>query len=216
MWIGLLVLRALSCELLSLPIDIDYFSPAFLKTGKLEGTGRFLVSSGVVWNIEITQDSWIRVTAEPELFLLHLILTSTSILDMQTAKPGGLATISKRLSPGKYLLKFDVDSIQESNDKNSLCSVPNVWVNLGISGLDAIPNIQPVDEFYSSEFPNLEYIDKVLLFSSFASFYHKNYISTSESSNLQKTYDFNLPKTTDTLSQLGITGMWKLTFTLRN
>ena len=45
MVIWMLIASVLSCELPSIPLYLDYFSPDYLSYGHIEGSGRYLISS---------------------------------------------------------------------------------------------------------------------------------------------------------------------------
>jgi hypothetical protein len=216
MLILLAISSVLACDLLNLPPDLMYFSPAFDDTHKLEGSGRFLAPLGTIdWEIAIPEESWLRVSIETKHFSFLLTLKSSSLILSSEGSPQSSAMISHSLSPSIYYLKFTPDIFEQKNYENTGCRLPSLYFNIALYPLSHIKSISEIPSTYSQGFPELEILDNILEFSGFLAVYPDEYINLTPNTILH-TYSFILPKTTENHEVVGITGLWRITFTLRN
>ena len=214
-WI--LISCALACELPHLPPSIDYFSPNYLANGHLEASGRFIASS-IFWPIEISKPSWIRLIAEPKNHALEILLTHDSTEIFASKSPDlGAASFAGKLEPGTYRLELIIDSTNSESEGNTIdCELPNLYLSIGITPY--INMQQYKSKKYPSAFPDISEVNESLKDSvPYSSTYDSSSLSPNQISGpILISYPIKVPKIALELLNFGFTGLWELTFALRN
>lgn len=207
---------ALACDLPHLPPFIDYFSPSFLSQGHLEASGRF-ISSNVIWDFEVTSPSWIRIVGEPKRHSLDISLLENSIQKMTAVSPTlGIASFAGKISPGSYQLQITIEE-SDSDDSNIIdCELPNIYLVIGISPYSQISQYK--SKKYSNEFPDISVVNQGFLdVVPFETTFEDSSIASSKvTDGILISYPIKVPKIENELLNFGFTGLWEMTFTLRN
>jgi hypothetical protein len=198
---------------------LDYFSQSFSSTGHLEAFGNFL-SSDKEYRLDIKEDSWFRMTCEPLNHAAEVsIWMENTEIQKAKAQAGGTARLGVKLASGIYSIKLAVQGSGEMQGSNTAaCEEPNWFLNLAVASFGYLDGIFRDFENGDLEFPDLS--EAFSTFNTTASFF-KTFPSVrvpvaALSKNLIKKYSLSVPKIGDLFKDFGYTGLWQVTFALRN
>ncbi|CAG9319734.1 unnamed protein product [Blepharisma stoltei] len=224
-WILFLFQSALACDLPDLPPLLSYFSPSFENTKHLETSGRFLApEDSLTWDLNLPEDSWIRISAEPRLHDLKIsILRSSDTILSSNAVQEEFLMISNKLTKGNYYIIITstnaiiTDEEDKKNDKD--CNLPNLFFNIAIHPYSNLQELLPKSlDNYIEGFPDLsDASDTLEAFAPYTGTHSTYLLKTSDialGDSIIKTFEFNNPEVTQDLKDIGLTGIWKLTFSL--
>ena len=211
----LLLVGALACDLPSLPPLIDYFSSKSYE--HLEGSGKFLLDQETSWYIEIVEISWFRLTLEPKFATIELSLSENlSTIAESSSGDQGYASLAKKLPPGRYELHISSNEIASSSPNLQSCQVAHCYLNIGLhpyANLQElrIPNLP-------NGYPDLSGINEIIGYNSpYSSTFSSYTVLTSTLLDpVLISYPIIIPEIRKDLRGNGATGLWDLTFSLRN
>ncbi|CAG9324770.1 unnamed protein product [Blepharisma stoltei] len=214
-----------ACDLPDLPSNLNYLSSSFDITHHLEISGRFLIPQKVLeWEFITQEDSWFRISIEPKLHNIHIkLIKEETLFDFSEAVKDESAMISRKLIPGNYHLSFEVTMQWKFRDKKNLedCKSQNLFLNLAVHPYSKLDQLIPssLDE-YQNGYPELadvkNSITDFLPYKNTQSTYFIDSSAVLQGDSTLKTYDFILPEPTEELTNIGLTGLWKLTFTIHS
>ena len=204
-----------ACTMPPLPPSLSFFSQS-LASGELTVSGAFLSSSST-YEVQIKEDSWLRLTVEPQNHAVEVSLKqSDTELQSSRSGAGGTARLALQLYPGSYSLSLEAEGSAEPTGSNSAsCDKANLLLNLAIVPLRELSSFTSSSS--ASSFPELSE-----LFSTFnsTSSYSKTFpafsLATSQlSKNFVHKYPFSVPPLPEGFREFGFTGLWQVTFALR-
>ena len=208
---------AMACELPHLPLLLEFFSPRFNTEHRLEASGKF-ISTNMVWDLEISIESLIRLTAEPKRHTIELLLTkeSSKILYSES-QDNGIASISSKINPGSYKISISIKEINSEYNKNIKdCGLPSMYLNIGIIPYNQLKSY--TSKQHPDVFPDLSEITQSLDYDFFLTKTYENL--TIPANKLSSDVLFFLPlkvdEITDEMRTSGLPGLWEITFALRN
>lgn len=216
MLVFLQILSALSCDLLDLPTGIEYFSPSYELTHKIEVSGQFYSPhSPLEWEFEVYEDSWLRLTLEPKYFSIHATLSIPSKQIYKSVLSSNVGQISSKLLKGSYSLQLDPDAFEEVENENIGCDKAYIYLNLALIPLSSIISSNQ-DNLLHFGFPEISDLTESLKYSGLYVDYDEIHLKPESLPGLLHSYNFSLeiPNAEQKLS--GITGTWKITFGLSN
>lgn len=204
-----------ACTMPPLPPSLSFFSQS-QSSGEFSISGPFLSSSSS-YEILIKEDSWLRLTIEPQNHAIEVVLKQGETeLQSSRSSAEGTSRLALKLFPGSYSLTFEIEGSAEASTPNSAsCEQANLLLNLAIIPLNHLPSYTSKSSL--SSFPELT--DMFSTFNSTSSF-SKTYppfsLSTSQlSKNLIQKYPFSIPHLPEEFREFGFTGLWQVTFALR-
>ncbi|CAG9317286.1 unnamed protein product [Blepharisma stoltei] len=225
LWILFQLLSVFACDLPDLPPLLSYFSPSFENTKHLETSGRFLApDESLSWDLALAEDSWIRLSAEPRLHDLKIsILKGSNTMLTSSAVQEEFLMISNKLGKGNYVIIVTAmnaimsDETDQKNEKD--CNLPNLFFNIAVHPYANLKELLPKSlENYAEGFPDLSDVSDTLQSFTPYSGTHSTYIlDTSKiemGDSVLNTFEFTNPEISQELKDIGLTGLWKITFSL--
>lgn len=226
-WVYLLIQTVLSCDLPDLPPLLTYFAPSYENTKHIEASGRYLApSESLTWDLYVSEDSWFRLTAEPKLHDLQISLLkgSTTIVSSQSLQDE-YVMISNKLVKGTYSIVINVVravKTDESDAKNSLdCALPNMYFNLALHPYYKLKELLPesLDEYHEG-YPDISEASQTFeTYMPYTSTFSTYLLATSDipmGDSVLKTFEFENPEISEEMKEIGLTGLWKVTFSLHH
>lgn len=216
MVIWVLISCAFACDLPQLPPVLDFFTPAFTSEGYLSGSGRF-ASSSQIYTLQISQDSWFRVSAEPKRHAVELIVTqSSSQKYYSSAKALGRAAISGKLLAGTYELSVLIEESSQATANIFDCKFPNMYFNIAVTPYILLPSYKSKN--FAQTFPDLKELDDAItMMYPFSTTFDSTSIPVKDlKKDFLMKYQFTVPEVSEEMKLFGFTGLWELTFALRN
>lgn len=216
MLVFLQILSVLSCDLIDLPTSLEYFSPSYEQTHKIEASGQFYSPhSPIKWEFDVFEDSWFRITLEPKYFSLHITLSLTPQQATKTIQSSSFGQISTKLPAGSYSFQMDPDAFEEIDDENLGCSKANIYLNLALIPINSIYKTN-TDNIFLFGFPDMPNLTDTLKYSGYFIDNDQIGLKTEDLSGLLHVYNFTLDIPSNEQKQSGITGTWKVNFALSN
>lgn len=223
-------LAVLACKMPALPYNFSSLTPSFDKTQEAEIAASFLApSDDINWTLVITKDSMLRIACEPEGLAVEVELTDnvTTIRSVVVASEDS-KLLTSALPPGKYSVNFRFDPSLETEDdddeeeaESDDCDEPYFRLHLYLKPKSNVVQMTSDELLRSTEgFPDLTPLQDQLDAFNVAMLSDFNYhikLSSLQEAQLQvlQSWPIHIPKPSEMDRSVGLTGLYKLTVTLR-